>query len=190
MIADYPELVAEVTHRSKQSDVANRASMYVGLAERMLSKRLRLSDMLTETTLTTDSSGSVNLPTGFQEMSTLYVGDCELHKQPLSKIIGDYVEGYAVVGQTIRSSYKSTEHAARYFAAVPGLEVANTSWLLDREPELYLQAVIFQVYTGNNMVQEAQVVAGYLSGLIEDANAADYAARLSGAHVVIGGNTP
>ena len=47
MINDYPELIAEVSARSGATDVVNRAKMFVGMAEKMLSKRLRLAGMET-----------------------------------------------------------------------------------------------------------------------------------------------
>lgn len=190
MISDYPELISEATHRSQRSDVVNRAAMYVGMAEKMLSKRLRLTDMLTETTLTTDSSGNVDQPADYQEMSTVHVNGCQIYKKPLAKIIDGTEDGYAVLKSTIRSSYKSMDHDAIYYASLPSLEAANTSWLLDLDPELYVQAVLFQIYTGNNDIEKAQATAGYLAGLVEAANDADLAARISGTHVSLGGNTP
>ncbi|MBO6507979.1 MAG: hypothetical protein JJ979_05770 [Roseibium sp.] len=190
MIADYPELIAEVSHRSKRSDVVNRAAMYVGLAERMLSKRLRLSEMLAEVEATTDSSGLADLPDGYQEMKTVTVHDCELRRRPLNLILTKAKAGYAIQARKIKSSFRSTPHQLVYFGAVPSLEANNTTWLLDLEPELYIQAVLFQIYTGNNEIEQAQATAGYLSGLIDDANDADAAARHSGTVVSLGGNTP
>lgn len=190
MISDYPELVTEVSHRSKRTDIVNRASMYVGMAEKMLSKRLRLADMMTDGELTTDSNGLADLPTDCQELAQVVVHACKLSKRPLNTILSGAKAGYAITGQKLKSSFRLTPHQIVYFGAVPSLEANGTTWLLEREPELYLQAVLFQVYTGNNDIEQAQATAGYLSGLIDDANTADYAARLSGTRVNLGRNTP
>lgn len=45
MIADYAELVTEVAHRSGVTDVANRATMFVGMAEEYMRKALRIGSV-------------------------------------------------------------------------------------------------------------------------------------------------
>ena len=77
MIQDYAELIAEVTTRSSVSDVATRAKMHVGMAENMLSKRLRTSDMETAVVLTTDADGLAALPSDYAEMRSIRAGDVE-----------------------------------------------------------------------------------------------------------------
>ena len=71
MIRDFADLIAEVTVRTDRPDVAGRAAMLVGLAERALSKRLRLADMETVAALTTDAGGVAALPVDYEAMRTV-----------------------------------------------------------------------------------------------------------------------
>lgn len=190
MINDYPELIAEVSARSGVTDVVNRAGMFVGMAEQMLSKRLRLGGMETAAELTTDASGSVALPVDYQEMRSIRISSGVVPRRSLDVILADRQCGYAVQGKVLKSTYKSTAHQLVYYATVPGLEAANTSWLLDDEPELYLQAVLFQVYTANTDIEKAQATAGYLGSLIEAANEADHMNRHVGTRINLGGLMP
>ena len=183
MINDFSELVAEVTERSGISDFANRADMLIGMAETALSKRLRLSDQETAVTLTTDSGGDVPLPGDFQEMKVVRVGSHELLRLPLAAILNPGRCGYAVRAATLKSSYADTEHSCVYWASIPSLSASGTNWLLDAEPELYLQAALLQAYTVRNDIDRAEATAGYLSGLIEAANEADRLKRHAGARV-------
>lgn len=190
MIKDYPDLIAEVSHRSGRGDVANRAGMYVGMAEKMLSRRLRLTDMITDAELTTNSSGLAELPEGCQELISVTVRGDRLERRPLAALLDGTRAGYSVQARSLKSSVRQSPHQIVYFDAVPSLETHNVTWLLDREPELYLQAVLFQVHTGSNAIEQAQATAGYLAGLIDDANSADSKLRHAGTIVTLGRNTP
>lgn len=190
MINDYPELIAEVSTRSGATNVVNRAGMFVGMAEKMLSKRLRLANMETAIDLTTDSNGSVNLPTDYQEMRSIRVDNRDIERKPLGVVLDGRQCGYAIQAKVLKSTYKSKAHQLVYYAAVPGLEAANTSWLLNEEPELYLQAVLFQTYTANNEIEKAQATAGYLGGLISAANEADHMNRHAGTRINLGKVVP
>ncbi len=190
MINDYPELIAEVSTRSGVSDVVSRAKMFVGMAEKALSKRLRLANMETATELTTDESGCVDLPADFQEMRSIRVNQQDIERKPLGVVLEGRQSGYAIQAKVLKSTYTSTAHSLVYYAAVPDLEADNTSWLLDDEPELYLQAVLFQVYTANNEIEKAQATAGYLGGLINAANGADHMNRHAGTCINLGNIVP
>ena len=186
MINDYPELIAEVSARSGVSDVASRARMHVGMAEKMLSRRLRLSGMETAVTLTTDVEGSANLPDDFQEMRTVCTNKRELIRQAVGAVLYGRATGYFVHGKTLKSSYRSTPHDCLYYAAIPGLEKNNTNWLLAYEPEIYLQAVMLQVYVSQFDVDKVQATSSYLDGLIETAQQADHMKRHSGTRINLG----
>ena len=188
MICDYPELIAEICARSGVSDVANRAGMLVGMAERMLSKRLRLAGLETGVEATTGEDGLAYLPGDYQEMRSVHVGARSLERLPLDVVSAGRREGYAVQGKKLRSTQASTPHRLVYYAGVPSLEVNNTNWLLDEEPELYLQAVLLQVYLAENDLEKVEATAGYLTSLIEAANRADHMKRLAGTRINFGGS--
>lgn len=186
MIQDYSELIAEVSARSGISDVVNRAAQLTGMAENMLSKRLRLAGMETEVELTTSSTGTVALPDDYREMRLVSVSDRTLNRRPLG-LIRQGGCGYAVQGKILHSSFKGTAHTCIYYAALPSLEANDTNWLLDDEPEIYLHAVLFQAYTAGNNLEQAQATAGYLGALIDAANNADHLARHAGTRINLGG---
>ncbi|QAX31311.1 phage adaptor protein [Leisingera sp. NJS204] len=180
MIADYPELIAEVSHRSGVSGVVNRAKMYVGMAERALSKRLRVADMETAATLTTDAQGRAALPADFEAVRMITVPPgVELAARPIASVQSKYAgrPGYAIQARELLSTVKETDHELAYYAALPSLEADNTNWLLEKESEIYLQAVLFQVYAGENELERAQATAGYLGALIDALADADLIQR-------------
>ncbi|MEG9884919.1 MAG: hypothetical protein V6Z86_10030 [Hyphomicrobiales bacterium] len=183
MIRDYPELIAEICARSGVSDVANRADMLVGMAERMLSKRLRLAGMEKSVEATTGEDGLAYLPGDYQEMRSVHVGTRPLERLPLGAVSAGRRDGYAVQGRKLRSTRASTPHQLVYYAALPSLETDNTSWLLDDEPELYLHATLLQAYLAENDLEKVEATAGYLTSLIEAANRADHMARLAGTRI-------
>ena len=188
---DYAELIAEVTERSGMTSVANRASQYVGMAERALSRALRVSEMETETTLTTDSNGDVSLPGDFQEMRSIRAQDRILDPRPLSRILSGHSVGYAVQGGTLKSYYADTGHEVVYYAALPGLDVNDTNWLLDSDPEIYIQAVLLQVWladAGKNpeSLQKATLTRSYLTDLVAARQSEDHMKRRAGTRVYIG----
>ncbi|MBT8152750.1 hypothetical protein KMP13_02325 [Epibacterium ulvae] len=180
MITDYSELVAEVTERSGVSGVANRAAMFVGLAERALSKRLRVADAETVATLTTDAEGRTGLPSDFEMVRQIFVPPgIELPARPLASIQSQFsrVEGYAIRGPELVSSKRETAHEVIYYASIPSLVTNGSNWLLEREPEIYLHAVLHQIYVFGTDVERAQVTASYLDQLVSEFLAADRSAR-------------
>lgn len=183
MINDYAELITEAAHRTGVTDVASRAKMYVGMAEKALSKRLRVADTEAETTLTTNSLGRVGLPDDYIAARAVFVNKDELPRKSFSQIRQERACGYAIQGSVLHSSERETDHDLAYYAAIPSLEANDTNWLLDAEPELYLQAVVFQIYTAVNDLEKAQTTAGYLDILIEDFLRSDRVARYAGAKI-------
>lgn len=190
MISDYPELISEVSRRSKVSDVANYAAMHVGMAETALSKMLRLADMETAVEITTDAAGEVALPTDYIEMRSILIGTREVERKSLPLVLAGTVCGYAVQGKTLKSTFKSMAHSCVYYAAIPSLEAANTNWLLEAEPEIYLQAVLQQVYAEQMDIEKATATANYLATLVENANTAARTARLTGTRISLGSIVP
>ncbi|WP_420013332.1 phage adaptor protein [Tateyamaria sp.] len=187
MINDYAELITEAAHRTGVTDVASRAKMYVGMAEKALSRRLRVADMEAETTLTTDNPGRVDLPDDYIAARAVFVNKAELPRKSFSQIRQERACGYVIQGSVLHSSERETDHDLAYYAAIPSLEANNTNWLLDAEPELYLQAVIFQIYTAMNDLEKVQATAGYLNTLIGGVARQDTVARYAGMKIAASG---
>ncbi len=190
MIQDYAALIAEVTARSGVSDVATRAQMYVGMAENALSKRLRVGDMEAEATLTTDEDGRADVPADFLEVRSLRTADQALPQRTLRAVQDGLVCGFAVQGKALVTTEKEVDLELGYYAALPGLEANDTNWLLEQDPEVYLSAVLFQVFIANSNLEGAQAVTGLLTGQIEALNRDDYRRRHAGARVNVGGLMP
>lgn len=188
MIADYSELIAEVSEMTGVSDVATRAKRYVDFAEKAMSKRLRMSEMEAEATATT-VDGKVDLPDDFVEMRQVRVNNCELYHSTILSVRNDEVYGYAIQGKQIVSTKKNHDHELLYYATVPSLAASETgtTWLLEAEPELYMHAVAFQVYTFKGMLEQAQMTAGYIAGLIGEANENARKARFTGTSISLAG---
>jgi hypothetical protein len=187
MLSDYSELIAEASHRTGLTDVASRAKMYVGMAEKALSKRLRVADMETVALISTDSSGSVDLPSDYVTTRAVFVNKAELVRKSLSQIKQDRAFGYVIQGGKFVSSETETEHSLAYYAAIPSLEANNTNWLLDQEPELYLQAVMFQIHTAATDLEKAQATGAYLNSLLQGVTDTDNAARYAGMKIATPG---
>ena len=190
MIKDYSELVIEIARRTGVDDVSDKAGQLVGLAENMISKRLRLNEQQTQTTITTDNFGTANLPDDLQEIVSVAVGNCNLERKSINVILHSKQEGFAVLGRKLHSSHHQVDHSLIYFASVPSLEVNNTNFLLENDPEIYLQAVLFQIYSAENDIDKATTTISYLNLLIEEANQVDSAKRHSGTTINFKGIMP
>lgn len=186
MIGDYTELIVEVAARSGIPDVASRARMWVGMAEKMLSKRLRLAEMEQSQWLKTDEAGQVALPTDFQEMRALSVSGQPLSPQSLEAIRTQKRSGYCVQGRLLVSSFAETDHQLDYYSAVPNLEQTHTNWLLDDHPELYLHGTLMQAYLAQNDLEKAQATGQYLNELVRLANESEYLKRHAGTRINLG----
>lgn len=186
MIRDYPELIAAVTTRSKVPDVATHATTYVGLAEAALSKRLRVAGMETAATLTTDTNGVVELPDGYREMRDIRCGDYLLRRLPLPTLKAG-MRGYCIQGTNLLASEKEADIDVVFYAALPSLAENNTNWLLAQDPEIYLYAVLFQVFTAEFQIDKAQAVVAHLDRLIADLEASDNEARFAGTMIDFSG---
>lgn len=182
-IADYSELIMEVTDRSGVSEVANRASMFVSMAENALSKRLRTADQETVVQLTTNANGLVALPTDYAAMRSVRIGTKELRQIPYPATQDSWRTGYAIRGANLVSTQNETAHDCVYYATIPSLEANSTNWLLAAEPELYLSAVLFQVYTGVGNVDMAATMRAYVDQLVGELERADFSARHAGTKV-------
>lgn len=185
-ISDYAELVLEAARRTGISDLTSRADMIVSMAEDQLSKVLRIAGQEASTTLTTDASGEVALPSDFQEMRSARVGSYPLRRLSLDQVLNTSTKGWCVRGSTLVSTEASTDHVIVYYASIPSLDTNDTNHLLTSEPELYLHAVMFQAYSSVQDFERAGAVLAYLEGLTMAANARAYMSRNAGNKVHLG----
>jgi hypothetical protein len=184
---DYPELIAEVTERTGET-VAPRASLYVTLAEKQLAKRLRLSERTD--TVTTDSDGTADLPDDFGYLRDLVYQGNVIEAVDVTRIGGTYTTGYAIQGTSLLTNYANADLTLHYFAGLPSIVDFLTNWLLEAEPEIYIYAVMQQVFMAKLQVEKAQAAAAVLDGLIADYVRSEILLRLGHSSYRVVGPTP
>lgn len=171
MIADWSELVVEVSQRIKDASIMQRAAMLTGLAEAELNKALRTAEMEMQVTMTTDANGVAPLPYDFLDVRTATVNGKRLLRYPLAQLRTHDQRGYAVAGNGMGNSLVSTEKNAEilfdYYAQIPSLKENGTNWLLQSDPEIYLYALTKQAMLATMNLEGAAAAGSYLSDLLE-----------------------
>lgn len=157
---DYPALIAEVTERTGYADVATRAQMYTEAAEARLNKLLRLDEA--KVNLTTDTTGAVSLPEDFARAVLITHQGREIAARDLASILASTATGYAIEGTKLRTSWASAPLVMRYKTRLPPLALYAGNWLLDEEPEIYLYALMYQVFAAKSNVEKASVAEAVL----------------------------
>lgn len=187
---DYSELIAECTHRSNVGNFVERADMFADMAVRTLSRRLRLVEQEKELNVITNGNGDVNLPNDFEEMRGVFINGRELRRAMLAEISHPNArEIYAIAGTKLKSTNKQTEHQIDYFASIPPLKYGQ-HFLLRREPEICLYAMLFQAFAANGDIDKAAQAASWLDRLVLEVNNYDQSRRQGGARVKIAAVTP
>lgn len=184
---DYGQLIAEVTDRCGES-VAPNARLYVTLAEIDINKALTVSENERIRTVTTDASGYVDLPTGFQKMRLVVVNGQTIPARHLEDIIAG-VPGYAVRAGKLLSAYTSTAHSLYYYTSIDPLNDFGTNWVLETWPNVYIEALLVQVYRAKGDEKEAAAQIR-LNRAIKDILDADATTRFLATPYRIEGPTP
>lgn len=153
---DYSELVSEVQHRSGVTDVASRAEHYVRSAERAMEKRLRVGAMEKIATITADETGDALLPDDFLQLRTTAAG--------------------TIAGNVLLTHNCATSFPIQYYAKIPSITL-GPNWLSEAEPELYIQAVLAQVYTANGMAEQAIATMAVVDAMLRALEENDIRAR-------------
>lgn len=165
---DYPELIAEVTARSGDSTVAVRAPLFIKLAEVEINKALRIGGNEESADLTTDSNGEARLPDDFSALRMIVMGGREM-------TAGDYTAltlpgrrdgGYAVRGNVLVTGWPDTALTLHYYAKVPDLTLTGTNWLLETDPEIYIYAVLKQVFMAALDAEKARAAQEVFDSLV------------------------
>lgn len=190
MISDYPELIAEVTHRTGEASVPTRAAIYTGMAETSLNRALALSDMEATTTLTLDALGEADLPADFLRMRLVKRGDHSLDSYDLHAIKIKTRYGYAIQNGKIITSFPNADIDAYYYQKLPPLVTNSTNWLLASAPDVYLHAVMHQVFVAMLDADRALAASTFLQALLTDLTRADAIKRFSNTKRQVAGISP
>jgi hypothetical protein len=167
MIADWSELMVEVSQRIKDGSVMQRAAMITGLAEEELNKALRTAEMEAQDTIDLDATCAGPLPSDYLDVRAVTQGSTRLLRYPLAQLRAKTQCGYAIVGDSIITNGVTGEITLDYYARIPPLKENGTNWLLESEPEIYLYAVMKQAMLSNMNIEGGSAAGGYLADLLE-----------------------
>lgn len=189
MSTDYTELAINVSTQTGITDLPAHFARLCAMAERDIFKKLRVAEM--ETTIMLATDGATELPvdcldilhvqpaTGFHRLARASLLDIELGR-----------EGFAVAKRTLTVYPPSNSVLLTYYAKPEALETADTNWLLEAEPEIYLHACAFQAYVWKNQIEQAQASKSYYRELLDELQDADTLLRYKDQIPGRSGNAP
>ena len=178
MIQDYAELISEAQRISGITDLANRAGMIVGFAERFLNQNLRLQRQETRYSFITDDKGVAPMPINVVAIREVYRDD-EVLPKAAPRGINEGGRGWAVQENQIITSEVDAPLVMRCYASIPSLEKNDTNFLLQDDPEIYLNAVLHKAYLDEGNMEMAVMRGDLLRGLIDAVNMQDEELRMS-----------
>jgi hypothetical protein len=180
MINDKIELLAEVVTRSGYEDLIPRSSIAIGMAEKIIEKQLRVSEMFESVVLTLDLNGMGLLPADLLQIIevkqglNLSSGQFSKEKIKDNNFYGFYIETNKLYHNPIIENV-----ALDYYKKIPSLNASNTNWLLDADPNIYLTALLMQAYQMKNDIENTIIYKNYLSELLYDYQVDDNIKRYS-----------
>jgi hypothetical protein len=145
---DFTELLIEARERSGLPFVIERGSRIVKAAETFLQRRLKAREMETVVLLPTDEDGIAITPPDYLAQIT---------DQDVT------IQGDEILTNVINGSVEF-----RYYAKLPSAETNGTNWLLSDEPEIYMQAVLMQIYTIDANPEKVSAHRTLLDSMIQD----------------------
>lgn len=186
-LADYSELVIAVGEYLNRADLVDVMPRFVAMAEAKLNRRLRDRRMLVAATLTPDANGVCPLPADYIEAETVQANTAppKIIEAAAGRYAARYdVSGppqvYTIVGSTLRlAPISETTVNLTYFGKLPALETAQTNWLLETYPEIYLYAVVYEAAIYVSAAPMAEAAAALLQDALEAAGQDNTRARWS-----------
>lgn len=190
--ADLLDLQTAVIERVKNVGLADVFPQLVKLAEASFNRRLRCREQMTTATVTI-ASGTATLPVDLEEIVGVYDGaGTEYINQPVQALQQVQDRGYyAISGSSIIAKSDETL-TLQYYAKLPTItdSMADSNWLLQRHPGLYLYGVSFEAAKHLADADMAQAVNQILEMEYAAVEAADASSRYARARVRVAGVTP
>ena len=191
---DYPELIAELTDRTGESTVATRAKMHLTMAESVINKVLRVAENAASEILTTDTDGKATLPDDFQSVRMVVIAECEAQSLTFASVTLPHFlprltsHGYAIRGGQILTTAPNMDVTLYYYAKVPPLDETGSNWLIETDPEIYLYAMMRQVFMSKLDAEKSQAAQAIFDSLIAARIRADALARFASKPFRVAGN--
>jgi hypothetical protein len=190
MIQNYSDLQAEIASWLHRSDLTARIPSFIQFAEARINNELRLSKMVRYRTLNV-AGPLFDRPADFLEM--VMIGptdraDCEYDLVTPRQIRGTQGDFYAYVGDQIRLLDGATDPRnvdLVYYARLPALSEAQSTWLLSDQPDLYLYGAL--AHSAPFLKDDPRIAtweAGYQAAKMGQ-EGAEQAAKWSGNSLVI-----
>ena len=204
-IADYGDLMAQVSSYTGRDDFAQNFQRFVSFAEMKFNRALKVAEMEFIDVLNTDEIGAAVLPTDYQEMREVANDQgkpIELIAITAASDLYRYGAGkatsYAIIGDNFYCvPYGEETFQITYYGKIPPLSVAAPSnWLLDKAPLVYLYGVCAEVAAwalASGRDPDKEKVMGFSQALgseIESLKMVDNRKRWSNARVVFRGVNP
>lgn len=177
--ADYLDLRTAVIEQVGAVEIADVFDRLTKLAEVYLTRNLRMSQQLQETTLTV-SGGVANLPDDFAETFGVYDAQGrEINQKTLQDLQDDQGSG-------------DGDYTFQYYAKIPTLTTSPTTsnWLLEAHPDVYLYSVSHEAAKYLRDAQATEVFRGLREDAVFEARAVDTRTRYSRTRVRVKGCTP
>lgn len=165
---DFAELVVTAAEISGDVNAANYAASLVGIAEKKLSRRIKVRQSIDTVNVTTDAEGFCALPRGFIDIVHIFENKKEMFPVPLRSILENSRKGYAIVGDRIRSSYGDRSHEITFYKELPSLSEEGCNWLLEQAPDIYLQSLLLELAVKAREIETAAITQAYLDRLITE----------------------
>ena len=169
---DYAELIVSVASITGDTQVPDYAATLTAIAERKLSRVLRVRQATEEMTKTTNATGEITLPRGLVDV--IYVFDEDgnrMYPAPLSHIKGKHQNKqdiFSLSGNRMYTNQESKKIDITYYEELPGLSDHGCNWLLEQAPDIYLQALLQEVAIKNSDYESAMTISSYLQGLVSE----------------------
>lgn len=187
LITTFATLVTAIKDRANRTDMADAdAEGFIQQGEARLNRLLRLPAMETTATLTTDSTGSVALPSDFLAMRAVYDANnvSLLSVTPIQMIEtpAGASKVYALMAGNLRLAPAGVEAlTALYYKKITALTSSNTTnWLLLAHPDIYLYAALWAYADWRDEADDSQKWQGLLNACISEVIEASKRDRFGG----------
>lgn len=202
-ISTYSDLLSEIDSYTDRTYTDARKAVWVGNAEAKFNRKLTSSfRRMTDTTLTTDSTGVASLPSGFVGLRSIvrdYTGALPLRQVAWEALdalnpyeLSDVPEYYAIKGTYLKvAPICEDDFNAVYDSKLSALSASNTTnWLLTLAPDVYLTMCLAEEALFTREFVMAQGLEASAYGMLADIVSMDQVAQLGNAELVLDTVTP
>ena len=199
-ITDYSTLKTGISdYMARGTDLDSFLDDFIDRSEAHFNRKLRMTQMEEETTLTIDSDGNSTLPADFLvTRSARWVGSPNRELRPISmggenRLSPNDTSStpyyFSISGTTFRvTPINAGTVTLTYFEKVPALsDSTTTNWLLDLSPDLYFYRCLAEA---NAFIREFTASTGFAQhaeNIMEELTGMDNLARYSNAEIVYDG---